>query len=165
MKLENKITINTTADKVWQVVAHEFDQASVWMAQVPNSYRSHGAISAKDAPMEGRVCELSDKPGGPVAEEYITGYSEERKWLRMKVIPKNAKIPVIENVVDIHVNELSNGKTEVIWASDLQLKTVGKMLSPVLKLGINKSFNELLEELKYYVENGKPHPRKLAKAA
>ncbi len=37
------------------------------------------------------------------------------------------------------------------------------LLSPLLKFGMGKAFQEILEELKHYVETGEVHPRKAKK--
>ena len=52
--------------------------------------------------------------------------------------------------------------TEVSMRANLVLNWFpGSLLAPFLKLAIGKVLKEALEELKYYVETGEPHPRKL----
>jgi carbon monoxide dehydrogenase subunit G len=163
MKLNRKTTVNRDAQKVWKVLAHDFDKAGEWMSAVPKSHKIIEGDSVEDSPMVGRVCELSTKADGPFADERITYYNEENMELHIRVVPKNGKIPVKENNVVMKVKSVGVGQSEVSWSSDIDLKTVGKVLYPMLKMGLTKAFNELLEELKYFVEEGKPHPRKLAK--
>lgn len=160
MRLNRTIEIAKPATEVWQVIAIDFDKACDWMAAVPKSYKIEEGDRVEGSPMVGRICEFSKKVNGPYAHERITYFNEENKELHIEVIPKNGNIPVLKNNVTAIVKETAEGKTEVFWNSDLQLKTVGKVLQPMLKGAIGKSFAELLEELKYYVEEGKPHPRK-----
>ena len=110
--------------------------------------------------MAGRICELTTKPDGAIADESITYYDEDAHRMNVRVELKNGKIPVDHNNLEVLVNSLSPNETEVVWNSDITLKTMGKVLYPVLRAGLNKNFNELLEELKYYVETGTAHPRK-----
>ncbi len=161
MKLVNKIIINAPAEKVWKVAAEDFDKVGEWLSQVNHSYKREGE-SCEGSPMSGRICDLSEKANGPIADEKITEFNKKELRLGIHVVPKNGNIPVKENNVLAEFVVKGPNKTEVIWNSNLSLKAAGKVLYPVLKLGINKAFNELLEELKFFVENGTPHPRKLA---
>lgn len=163
MKITKKININKPIDEVWKVLAHDFDKAYEWMASIPYSQEMTDGIIYESAPMVGRVCDLSTKPDGPIVEETITFYDETLHRMDVKVVPKNGKIPVQQNQLEMTVNALNKNLTEVIWDADIELKTVGKFLYPVLKAGLSKSFVELLEELKYFVEQGVPHPRKMKK--
>lgn len=165
MRITKKITIEQPIDNVWKIVAEDFDKASIWMAAIPNSYAHEAGQPIEGAPMAGRICELTPKKNGPIAEETITAYDEIQHSMHVLIVPKNTNLPILKNNLHIKLNVLAPNKTEIIWDADLSLKTMGKLLYPALKLGIGKSFTELLEELKYYAEQGKPHPRKLAKQA
>jgi len=37
MKIHRDVTIQASADSVWEVFAHQFDSAGNWMASVPKS--------------------------------------------------------------------------------------------------------------------------------
>ncbi|MFT5723247.1 MAG: hypothetical protein ACI9JN_000356 [Bacteroidia bacterium] len=55
----------------------------------------------------------------------------------------------------------SNGdSTGLVLNFKAEMKGLGYILAPIVKMKLSKVGDELLEELKYYVENGKPHPRK-----
>ena len=41
------------------------------------------------------------------------------------------------------------------------MPVVGTIMSPMMKLQMGKLLGEAVEELKFFVENGKPHPRKV----
>ena len=163
MKLNKKIVINKPVADVWKVWAVEFDKASDWMATIPKSVEKTDAPKLEGASMAGRICELSTKPNGPYVDELITKYDNENHLLNVTVVPKNASLPIVQNKLESSLKQLGNDKTEVILDVDIELKTIGKILSPVVKGALAKGFDELLEELKYYVEEGKPHPRKVKK--
>lgn len=165
MQLVNKTTINKPLRKVWEVLADDFSAADKWMSTVPKSYTLEEGQKADGSDIVGRVCELSDKGDqGVVAHETITFRDNPNHNFKVEIVPKNGGIlPVIKNNLDIKAKSLSEDKTEVIWTSDVELKPLGKILSPILKLGLNKGFDNILEELKYYLEKGIPHPRKVAK--
>ena len=55
---------------------------------------------------------------------------------------------------------LKNDQTIVSIEFEMEVKNIlGYLLSPMIKLKIGKSAEEIAEELKYYMENGKAHPR------
>lgn len=165
MKLTNKITIESSAAKVWEVLGRNFEKADEWMSTVPKSYAKQSEAVVEGAPVAGRICELTPKADGPIADETITFYDEGKYVMHVNVVPRNGKLPVQQNNLIMTVTPLNSTQSEVSWSSDLELKTVGKLLYPVIKAGVKKSFDELLEELKHFVETGKPHPRKVAKLA
>jgi hypothetical protein len=44
----------------------------------------------------------------------------------------------------------------------VELSFIGKLMSPIIKMQLNKAIDEILSDLKFYVENGTPSPSKLA---
>ncbi|MEM7371720.1 MAG: SRPBCC family protein [Bacteroidota bacterium] len=165
MKITRKIIIDKSATEVWDVLGRNFEQADQWMASVPKSYAKVVGTTAEGAPLIGRICELSQKPNGPIADETITHYDESQFVMHVNVVPRNGNLPIQQNNVVMSVRPIGDAQAEVSWASDLELKPVGKLLYPIVKVGVAKSFDELLEELKHFVETGTPHPRKVAKLA
>jgi len=51
--------VNASAEMVWGVFAHGFNDANLWMASVPHSYAKSNGKSFEGAHSDGRVCELS----------------------------------------------------------------------------------------------------------
>lgn len=163
MEMTLKNTIDAPLPKVWDKLAIQFDRAADWMSLIPKSVEKVDGVTVDDAPMVGRVCDLTTKPDGPYVDETIVAYDEERHAFTVKVVPVGGKLPIIQNLITFSLKDLGNNQTEMIWDSDIELKTVGKLLSPVLKKGLSKNLSEQMDELKYFVENNKPHPRKVAK--
>lgn len=62
MKITKKVTINKPAELVWDLIAHQFDKAHLWMDPIPHSYEIGSGHSSTGAPMEGRICNLSKNP-------------------------------------------------------------------------------------------------------
>ena len=81
------------------------------------------------------------------------------------VEPKNAPaaLPIVKNTLMIQVRGVEEGKSEVIWETKPDLKTIGKVMRPLVKMGLSKSFGEVLEELKHFMESDEQHPRKAKK--
>ncbi|MGB0944921.1 MAG: SRPBCC family protein [Marinomonas sp.] len=124
MKITKKIVINQPADLVWNFIAYDFDQAHLWMGPIPHSYAIGTGNGKQGAPMEGRICHLSDKAVGAKAKEVITAFDEANKSLTFEVTSTNvpAIIPIKKNVVSMKVKSLGRNQSQVIWVSRPQIK-------------------------------------------
>jgi len=162
MKTYFETTINAPVAKVWQVLAEDFENAAVWLSQVPTSYAHTKGEKVEHAPCNGRVCELTSKKDGPYAEENITLFDKQNFKLGIEVKIHNTNMPVEVN--NALAQLVPQGNTTLVkWSNDTSLKFTGKLLSPLIRMGFSKNFKEILEELKYFCENDQPHPRKLEK--
>lgn len=159
MKTVNRITIETPVDDVWKILVEDFAKSGLWMTQVKHSYE---ADNETQEGLASRICELSVDPDGLSAHESITALDRENGVMDFEVVPRgNTKLPVMKNIVRVTMTPEGDNRTRVVWQSSPELKPIGRVLMPVIKLGITRSFAQVLEELKYYAENKKPHPRKL----
>lgn len=152
MKLLKTIVINQPVEKVWQVAAEDFANAGKWMSGVVHS-------QGTDC---GRVCTLQNKPDGLQAIENITRFDSDNHILEFEVFPKAKSgpgLPIVKNTVKLELHK-QGAKTEVFWHSDVELKFVGKLLYPILRLGLGSAFGHLLNDLKVFVETGSVSLRK-----
>lgn len=161
MKLKHHITINESAEKVWKILALDFDTASEWMASVPTSTLLDNGYASEGAPMEGRTCQFGVADDSPKVEERFTYFNNAEKRFNLLVKPITGKLPIVQNHAGVEVVAVSNTQSKVLWNSTIELTTTGKIMKPILRLGLNRNLNEILEELKYFAEQGTPHPRKL----
>lgn len=157
MKITKSIIVNQASELVWKVLAEEFDQAHLWMGPVKKSYAFDDGTKNTSAPVAGRVCELGSGPNGLKAEEVITQFNEKEQYFVFDVIPKNAPklLPINKNTVKMSVVKLDSGQTKVLWESTPDLKTMGKIMSTILKIGLGKAFSGILKDLKKYCESKK----------
>ena len=164
MQMTLTIEIDGPIATVWEVLATDFDKASDWMSFVTHSYKTSDKPAVEQAPMAGRVCEFSANPDAMFVNEAITSYDEEAHTLTIEIHPENtpAMFPVRKNEVTISLVALSDDRTEVQWRVAPILRPLGYVMYPMLRFGMVKSFRSVLEELKFYVEEGQPHPRKVA---
>ncbi|NLR92084.1 SRPBCC family protein [Flammeovirga agarivorans] len=162
MKIHKEITIHANADKVWSVFADDFHNVGNWLTQISASKAlEHQAIT--DAPVSGRICDITSKPNGPQAIEKITYYNANNYHFEFDVTFNNtpSALPVVKNHVKVKIDIIDLNTSRLTWDSDITLKFLGKLISPLVKVGISKSFDELLDDFQYFVENDTPHPRKL----
>jgi hypothetical protein len=162
MKVTLNKTIDASADKVWKILAHDFDDAHVWMASIPNSYGKNLGKKFEGTQSTGRVCELDSKPNGIKAYETIEAYNEEDKTIKIRVNFKNAPLvfPFKFNLATFEVYSLDENRCRVLFKGKMTLTLMGYIMYPLLRLGFPKILKQVLDELKYFAENGKPHPKK-----
>jgi hypothetical protein len=163
MRIMKQIEISASADKVWKVFAHDFDRASQWMSSVPNSYGEDVGESFEGSHSAGRVCELDGDPNGIKASESFLAYDEAARTCTVNIDLVNAPalIPIRGNVLDFSLDENGPNKSTVKWVITPKLKPLAYVIAPLVKLGLGVFIGQITEELKYFIENGTPHPRKV----
>jgi len=163
VKFTKKAIVNADADKVWGVFAHGFNDAYKWMASVNHSFAKNNGESFEGCQSDGRVCELSPDGKGIKASEQFLAYSEENKTatIRIDFLDAPSFFPVKFNTLEFSLKEIDGGKSEMTWKFCSNIKLLGFVLWPLLRLGFGKFIEDIMEELKFYVETGTPHPRKI----
>lgn len=163
MKTTKIITIETTADKVWTVFAHDFDNAYKWMASIPKSLGKDNGKRYEGSSSAGRVCELDSNPNGMKASESFLAYDDEKKTCTVLIQFFNTPFgfPLVQNVAEFSLSEHGNNKSVVTFSITSTLKPFAFIIYPIIKLGFGFFIQQIVEELKFYVENGTPHPRKI----
>jgi|TARA_B110000503_G_C7120136_1_gene402116 hypothetical protein len=163
MKTTKIITIDSAGDKVWDVFAHDFNNAYKWMASIPNSFGKDNGKKYPDSSSAGRVCELGSNPNGMQAKESFLAYSEENKTCTVLIEFLNTPFgfPLVQNVAEFSLVEQGENQSVVTFSVISTLKPLAFMIYPVVKFGFGYAVKQIVEELKFYVENGIPHPRKV----
>lgn len=162
MKLDLNIKINTNIQHVWEVAAVDFANSAKWMTGVFHS-SAHQNGGIENLHCQGRICVLDNKSGGLKAEENILTFNDETYTLGFEVLPikeKGLQLPINKNTVTMNLKEINDNCTLVTWQCDVELKFVGLMLAPLLKLGLRKAFSDLLNDLKVYCETGQVSEKK-----
>ncbi|MCF2856870.1 SRPBCC family protein [Pseudoalteromonas sp. SMS1] len=163
MNVHNKQTINAPVSQVWTIIAEEFATAYKWMSGVVHSYEINHGLKG-ETPVAGRVCNLENHDNPFHAVENILRYDEAARTLVFEVIPvkeRGPQLPIVKNKVTIRLTSTADGNTLIHWHSQVTLKLVGKLLYPILKLGLYKAFANILLDLKVFVETGYPSQRKV----
>ena len=164
MKYETTTKIKTSADKTWTVFAHQFDEADQWISSVARSYGTNRGEQFEGATTTGRICEFKPDGSGMKVFERFVAYDEADKTGRVRVdfIDPPRMLPMQSLSLDFSVFDDADGGSTAVWGFGAEIKPLAKIMTPVLKIGMSKAWNELAEELAYYVETGEPHPRKVA---
>ncbi len=153
MQVKRELTINASADKLWQIIGEDYNNVGDWTSEVPSSKPN------PDLPAgEGRVCSTS---GFGDAKETITEYDERRRAL--SYVAEVEKMPFfvrqMGNSWRIEARDDNRSVVHMHLKGDL-LPVFSQLMGPIMKRQLAKSADTILEELKYYAETDKIHPRK-----
>jgi hypothetical protein len=157
MIIEKEILINKNIDEGWNVLGRDFANASKWASDVNHSEGSGEAFNESSCSERGCSTTMGN------IKEKLYEYSNENYTLAYYVaegmpgIVKHATnkwqlIKVNHNTCTLHI--VMEFKPSGI---------LGYVMQPILKMKMNGIGNNLVEDFAYYVENKKPHPRKLKK--
>ncbi len=164
MRLTKTTKIAATADQVWDVFAHRFNDADQWLSSVPRSYARESGVALEGAPSAGRICELQPDGKGMKASERFVAYDEAAKTCTVRVdfVDAPRVFPVHHASLDFSVVDVPDGGSTATWAFGAKIKPWGYLMWPLLWKGFSTGWSHMCEELGHYVETGTPHPRKVA---
>lgn len=163
MEFKKNIEIAASADRVWEVVAHEFDRVGVWSSAVAASSANLEAAIPDGAVVGGRVCAT---PGFGDLKETFTQYSEENKQFTFVVTGMPSFITLAQNTV--RVRPTGQDRADVSLHIQMETNAVGKVMGPMFAIKLKSTLNTFLDELKDYIERDELSSKKrkqLAKAA
>jgi hypothetical protein len=156
MKFSKQVVINAPAEKVWGVLGRDFANVGNWATLVAHSEVNTEATVVNNSPVGGRLCNTSI---GKVSEEF-TEYDDQNMSFSFKGVITSklfTKLIISNKVVVIDENT-----SEITATPHIELTFLGTLMTPLIKLQLSKAVSGGLDDLKYYVENGKPSPSKVA---
>ena len=163
--LTSTITIDASADQVWDVIAHQFGRIGEWATAIPGSTTitapatvTHSYVLV-EAPVAGRVCDTGIR-AVPQVTETIVAYDEDARTLTYQATAgMPAFVTLARNTWE--VKPLSDGQAQVTYAGELEVRGVlGALARRLLLARVARDGQYLLEDLKHYAEHGEPSPRK-----
>lgn len=155
MNINKKITINKSIEEVWEVLGNQFGQISNWATLIKES-KVYGDSKLKGVNFSIRE---TDTLNGITTQE-LTSFEPDKHSLSYKSI--SGTPPIIKEVrAHWSLTTKDSNTTDLVMDFTADMKGLGFILVPIVKMKLGKIGNELLEELKYYIENGKQHPRKM----
>ncbi len=155
--IAKEIVINADIKKAWQVLGPEFANADRWSTVIKHS-QANDSKSFNGSTCTERGCDVS---GLGKIKEKILEYSDSEYVLSYQVyegMPKMVKY--MSNYWKLTPSADGKVKLEM----KMEMKTgglMGSMMKGMMKKKMSKMADQVIEEFKYYVEKGKPHPRKI----
>lgn len=158
IEVNKQITINAPVADVWRVLAHEFDRVGEWATSIAQSKPNPEAKPIAGSEVGGRICVV---PGFGEMKESFAYYDEDNLTFSYEAVQG---MPFFVKTAGNTWSLTDKGNQTIV---DMHLIAEvnmfpGKVMAPMLRSQFNRQAGEIIEELKYYIENGQPHPRKLA---
>tara|TARA_B100000809_G_C15040390_1_gene495336 strand:- start:530 stop:1108 length:579 start_codon:yes stop_codon:yes gene_type:complete len=154
--VKQELIINANIDSTWQVMGTEFDEVDAWCSNFIESEAS-GNKKFNDIDYSSRVT-VTTKGENTQALDEFDPVNHTLKYHITKGKPGIAK----EASAVWSLANIGSKKTKVILEFKFLAKGwIGLFLSGKVRSEINGASLEIAEELKYYMENGTVHPRKI----
>lgn len=157
MKIVRTVTINKPIDQVWQAIGADYKDAGLWSSAIYASAATDGR-PIEGAPVAGRVCETTL---GPFTESIVEFDPSQHK---LGYVASGDKMPgfVKQLKGSWRLSEINADSTVVVMQFDANIAPPFEFLMGwMMKRQFDKAITVSLEDLKFYVENGKRHPRKV----
>ncbi|MGL1886000.1 MAG: hypothetical protein OCD76_05755 [Reichenbachiella sp.] len=154
--VKKELVIDKDIRAVWEVMGTQYTQVHLWSTNFKES-KAGGNPKLPGLDYLHRIT-LTNR-GETIQElDELDGENYSLTYHISKGAPAIAKSAVgIWSLAPVEPN-----KTRVIIEFKLETNGLkGLMLSSIIKLKLGKSAMEIGEELKFYMENGEPHPRKV----
>lgn len=155
MIIKKELAISKSIEEVWEVLGNQFGEISVWSSLIKES-KVYG-----DSKLEGlnySIRETNTTQG--ITKQEMTSFNKEQYSLSYKAL---SGTPFFIKSVNAKwsLSKLNDDNTQINMNVDVQTKGImAAILNPVAKMKLGKLGDELMDDLKYYLENGSPHPRK-----
>lgn len=155
MNIKKEILVNKSVEVAWDVLGNQFGEAYKWASGLNHS-NAYGKPQLEGASCNNRACDTTQ---GKI-KEVIRIFDPKQYTLAYEVIEG---FPFF---IDTAINKwtlIPNGKTTRVNI-DFNMETKGLMgflMKPMMKMQMNKLLGFVLEDFKYFVENGQPSPRKM----
>ena len=155
--ISREVTINKSIEDVWEVLGNQFGAISNWASVISES-KVYGASKLKGLTYSQR--ETNTTQGITVQE--MTSFNPEQYSLSYKTVSGTPFF--IKNMnAKWGLSKKNDGSTQLNMNIDIETKGIlGFILTPIVKVKLGKLGDELVDDLKYFMENGNPHPRKIA---
>jgi hypothetical protein len=156
MKIIKELSINKPIADVWEVLGNQFGAIDQWASLISKSEVS----GEPKFPGVSFTFRSTETEKGPTKQE-LTSWNPEQHALSYKAI---AGTPGFFKSVTASwsLTLMDQSTTKLTLDFEVKFKGIAAILTPLVKMKLGKIGDTLLDDFKYYVENGKPHPRKVA---
>lgn len=152
ISVSKQTTINVGADRLWSILADDFDKVGNWARAVQSSVADYNVQPPLGANVGGRVCQT---PGFGAINETFTSFDAERRSYAFRASAD--KIPSFVRNITNHTSVKAAGpdRSEVtieVTADTHGLR--GAMVKPMMTRKFGTTIDELLEDLRAFAESG-----------
>ena len=165
IEINKNTVVNVSADRLWSILADDFDKVGEWARGVDSSGPNTKAAAPEGASVGGRVCQA---PGFGAITETFTSYEPAQHSYAFEATA--SKLPSSVRNLTNHTSVKSLGPQQ----SEVQLTITadltgfrGALVKPIMTWNFSRALDGALEDLKVFAESGKISSEKtkaLAKA-
>ena len=156
MKIIKELSIQKPVEEVWEVLGNQFGAIDKWASVI-----SESSVSGQPKFQGVNYSVRNTTAVTGKGQQELTGFDPQNHVISYKSL--SGTPPIVKQIhAEWSLKEKGSNKTELVLDFQAQMKGIGHLLSPIAKKKLSKIGDELLDDFKYYVENGKPSPRKLA---
>jgi len=155
MEFTKHLNINASTNRVWEVVAHDFDGVGMWSSGVASSGPNIDAAVPDGATVGGRICAT---PGFGNLEETFTEYSEEDKQFTFVVSGMPSFITLAQSTVRVQATDSESASVSL--HVQMETNALGTVMGPMFAIKLKTTLNTFLDELKVYIENDEVSSKK-----
>lgn len=151
-ELEKEITINVSAEKLWDMIGPGFTDVYLWSSNVDHSEGS-GVAAFEGATCSERACNLNVK-GFSKISEVLTHYDHNNRTLAYEI---NEGMPgfVTKAANKWTVVALNNGQSKLVMKAEFGSKgLMGTLMRGMMKNKMSKTLDTVLNDAKVYAETG-----------
>jgi len=145
------IDIDAPADAVWRVVGTEFYDVGAWATSVPQSNRAPDGQS--------RQCTVAGAPGVTRLTERLVDFDDATRSLSYEVDDGLPRFVTLARN-SWRVEPLGLARSRVMSTAELTLAGAGVLLTPLMRVWVQRLVRTVLTELQHHVEHGAPTPAK-----
>ena len=153
MEITKSAIIDVSADRLWSIVADDFDKIGEWARGVDSSGPNTEAAAPEGASVGGRVCQA---PGFGAIRETFTSFDPAERSYAFEATA--SKIPSFVRNLTNHTVVKSLGPEQ----SEVQLRITadtpgvrGALLKPIMTRKFGQAIDGILDDLKIFAESGK----------
>ena len=157
IEIKHQLTVNAPIDEVWRVLALEFTRVGDWASGIAQSKLNPNVVAPEGAEVGGRVCSV---PGFGDLAEAFTAYDPDNYTFSYEAIEG---MPFFVKTAGNTWSLTAQGNQTIVNMHLIAEVNVfsGMLMAPMMRRKFDQSGRDTIEDLKYYVENGSPSPRKL----
>ena len=151
-EVNKEITVNVSADKLWQMVGPGFENVHVWASSVDHAEGS-GMAKFEGATCSERSCKLNVKGFNKISET-LTNYDAKKMTLTYVV---NEGMPTFVTLAQNKwtVIPVDATHSKLVMNAKFELKgLMGSLMKGMMRGKLNKTLDTTLTEAKMYAETG-----------
>lgn len=154
---KEEVVIHKNIDDVWEVLGNQFTEPHIWATNFLTS-KPDGSPKIKGLTYLHRATTTESGDNWQELDTFEPN-NFSLSYHISKGIPPIAK----KGIGTWKLTKINERETRLNVNFILETKGLpGLVMSPIVSKKVSQASKEIVEEFKFYVENGQPHPRKIA---